>query len=219
MRIHTNGMSAFYERVWIKSIWKKNVLQTNFFYFKDFKQKKVKSDYAAIYNTGGYFFGKQNNFWNVNVLYGQKKIIAEKADQNGVRFSMVYLGGISLGILKPYGLSIVESDNFSLNPPETEVYFYDENNPEVFLSPSNTNTRIFGPAGLRHGFGGMKFIPGAHIKFGFNFDWSNRDAFIKSIEIGSQLDIYYKKLPVMITSRNKPYIFNLYLSFQMGKRW
>ncbi|MFT4969870.1 MAG: hypothetical protein ACI9O4_001621, partial [Chitinophagales bacterium] len=71
-RMHTNGFSAYFERVWIKSIWKKRVLQTNLFYFKDFKQKKVKSAYAEVYNANGYFYGKQNNFWNLNVLYGNK---------------------------------------------------------------------------------------------------------------------------------------------------
>lgn len=219
MRMHTNGFSALYERVWIKSIWKKRVLQTNFFYYKDFKQKKVKSPYAEVYNANGYFFGKQNNFWNVNVLYGQKKILAEKADKNGVRVSMVYLGGVSLGILKPYALEIVEQDNFSEAPPETVVRFYEENNPAIFLDPFNSSTRIFGPAGVKYGFNKIQPIPGIHGKFGFNFDWAGKENVVKSIELGAQVDIYYKKLPVMITSRNKPYVLNLYLAFQLGKRW
>jgi hypothetical protein len=219
MRMHTNGFSAFYERVWIKSIWKKQVLQTNFFYFKYFKQKKVKSPYAEVYNANGYFYGKQNSFWNVNVLYGQKKILAEKADKNGVRVSMIYMGGVSLGILKPYALSIVEQDNFSEAPPETVVRFYEENNSEVFLNPFNNETRIFGPAGMRYGFNKIKPVPGIHGKFGFNFDWAGKENVVKSIELGAQVDIYYRKLPVMISSRNKPYVLNLYLAFQLGKRW
>lgn len=218
-RLHTNGYSAYFERVWIKSIWKKRVIQTNFFYYKDFKEKKVKSPYAEVYNTSGYFYGKQNNFWNVNVLYGNKKILGEKADKNGVRVSMVYLGGVSLGILKAYGLDIVEQDKFSDAPPETVVRFYNENNPEVFLDPFNNNTRIFGPAGLRHGWNKIQPVPGVHAKFGFNFDWAGKENVVKSIELGTQVDIYYKKLPVMITSRSKPYILNLYLAFQLGKRW
>lgn len=218
-RMHTNGFSAYFERVWIKSIWKKRVLQTNFFYFKDFKQKKVKSAYAEVYNANGYFYGKQNNFWNLNVLYGNKKILAEKADKNGVRVSMIYLGGFSLGFLKPYGLDIVEQDQFSDAPPETVVEFYNENNPDVFLDPFNNDTRIFGPAGLRYGWNKLQPVPGLHAKFGFNFDWAGKENVVKSIELGTQVDIYYKKLPVMISSRSKPYILNLYLAFQLGKRW
>lgn len=218
-RFHTNGLSAFYERVWIKSIWKKRVLQTNFFYFKDFKQKKVKSPYAQVFNTNGYFYGKQNNFWNLNVLYGQKKILGEKADKNGVRVSMVYMGGISLGVLKPYGLAIVESEEFSNSPPATVVEFYDDNQSAIFLDPFNADTRIFGPAGFRYGFNKIQVVPGIHGKFGFNFDWASKENFVKALELGAQLDIYYKKLPVMITQRNKPYILNLYMSIQLGKRW
>lgn len=219
LRLHTNGYSAFYERVWIKSIWKKRVLQTNFFYFKDFKQKRVKSPYAEVYNTKGYYYGKQNNFWNVNVLYGNKKILGEKAEKNGVRVSMLYMGGVSLGILKPYGLDVVEAEQFNNAPPETVVRFYNEDNPNVFLDPFNNNTIIYGPAGIGQGWNKIQPVPGVHAKFGFNFDWAGRENVIKSIELGTQVDIYYKKLPVMITSRSKPYILNLYLAFQLGKRW
>ena len=220
VRLHTNGLSAYFERVWIKSIWKKRVIQTNFFYYQDFKQKKVKSPYAEVFNTSGYFYGKQNNFWNVNALYGSKKVLGEKAEKNGVRVSMVYLGGVSLGMLKPYGLEIVEEDNFFVStPPETVVRFYDENNPDVFLDPFNSNTRIFGAAGLRSGWNKIRPIPGVHAKFGFNFDWAGKENIVKSIELGAQVDVYYRKLPVMITSRNRPYIFNLYLAYQMGKRY
>jgi phosphopantetheinyl transferase (holo-ACP synthase) len=58
-----------------------------------------------------------------------------------------------------------------------------------------------------------------HAKFGFNFDWAGKENIVKSIELGAQVDVYYRKLPVMITSRNRPYIFNLYLAYQMGKRY
>lgn len=219
-RLHTNGFSAFYERVWIKSIWKKRVIQTNFFYFKDFKEKKVKSVYAQAFNAPAYFYGKQNNFWNVNFLYGNKKVIAEKADKAGVRLSMFYLGGVSLGILKPYALSIVERDEFNVQGiPQTEIYFYDSNNPSVFLSPLNDETRIYGAAGLRYGFNKIKPLPGVHAKFGFNFDWAGHEYLVKSIELGVQLDVYYKKIPVLISERNKPYILNLYMAFMLGKRW
>ena len=72
MKLHTNGYSAFYERVWIKNIWKKNVLQTNFFYFKDFRQKRIKTIYTDVFSAKKFFYGKQNHFWSVNLLYGQK---------------------------------------------------------------------------------------------------------------------------------------------------
>ncbi|MEZ4916180.1 MAG: hypothetical protein R2836_04255 [Chitinophagales bacterium] len=214
-RIHTNGFSAFFERVWIKNIWKRNVLQTNFFYYRSFKDRKTKSIYTSYSDAVPYFYGKQNNFWSINVLYGQKKVIAEKAEKSGVRLCFVYMGGVSLGILKPYGLKIIEQSDVG----NTKVYFYDENNPEVFLDPLNANTHIYGAAGIGAGFNKIKPVAGAHLKFGLNFDWASRESFIKSLEVGTQVDIYYKKLPVYITNRNKPYILNLYLGIQLGKRW
>ena len=219
VKMHTNGFGANFERVWIKSIWKRNVLQTNFFYFKDFKEKRTKTPYSQVFNAPAYIYGKQNNFWNINLLYGQKKVLGEKADKNGVRVSMFYLGGVTLGILKPYVLAIVGQENFSEVPPITQVYFYDEDAPSIFLDPFNADTRIYGAAGIRYGFNKIKPIPGVHAKFGFNFDWAGHEFLVKSIEVGAQLDVYYKKLPIMITERNKTYILNLYLAFQLGKRW
>jgi len=216
-KLHSNGLGANFERVWIKSIWKRNVLQTNFFFYKDFKEKKTETPYAQVYNAAKYFYGKQNNFFNINLLYGQKKVLGEKAEKNGVRVSMFYLGGFSLGFLKPYALSIVTND-FN-EAPETEVFFYDEDQSEIFLEPFSTNTRIYGAAGLQYGFNKIKLIPGVHAKFGFNFDWASWEYMVKSVELGVQLDVYYKKLPIMITDRNKPYILNVYVAFQLGKRW
>ena len=91
-RLHTNGLSAYFERVWIKSIWKKRVIQTNFFYYQDFKQKKVKSPYAEVFNTSGYFYGKQNNFWNVNALYGSKKVLGATWTTRGRSTFSVVIG-------------------------------------------------------------------------------------------------------------------------------
>lgn len=215
MRMHTNGYSAYFERVWIKSIWKKRVLQTNFFYFKDFREKKIKTIYTDVFNAKKYFYGKQNNFWSINVLYGQKKVLGEKADKNGVRVSMIYLGGVSLGVIKPYAILLTEP---GVEQPVTEVTFYDESNEAAFLDLDPTQV-VYGAAGLRYGWNRLQPVPGVHGKFGFNFDWASKEYLVKSIEIGAQLDIYYRTLPVMVSERNRPFILNLYLAFQLGKRW
>ncbi|MGB1247975.1 MAG: hypothetical protein ACPG4Z_03760 [Chitinophagales bacterium] len=210
-RLHTNGFSAFYERVWVKNIWKKSVLQTDFFYYKDYRESKTDVSPALSTSNRTYIYGKQNNFFQFKLGYGQRKIIANKMDQKGVRFSWFYMGGVSLGLLKPYHLEI-KKDN------ESSFYAYGEIPDDVFLS-IDSNNAVLGAGGVQYGFNKLKPLPSIYGKFGFNFDWANKEYFVKALEVGVQLDVFYKKLPIMITSRNKPYILNFYMSIQMGKRW
>lgn len=216
-RFHTNGFSTQFERVWINSIYKKTVLQANFFYFKDFKETRQQSIYTINGIQRKFFYGKQNTFFTLNVSYGKRKILANKMEKNGVRVSMVYMGGVSLGVLKPYNLEFI--DVGSDNEFTTFVEPYAEGvNDSIFLNNS-ASSRIVGGAGARYGFNGLQFRPGLHGKFGFNFDWANREYLVKAMELGVQVDVFYKNIDVLISDRNKPYILNFYLSLQMGKRW
>jgi hypothetical protein len=51
-----------------------------------------------------------------------------------------------------------------------------------------------------------------------HLDWGAFDEFLRALEVGIQLDIYPKKLPIMVNSENRPYFMNLYVSLQLGKR-
>ena len=212
-RFHTNGFSTFFERVWIKNIYKKNLIQASFFYYKDFKEQKVSSN---LINSQGvqkkFIYGKQNTFFTFDFFYGQRKVLANKMDKNGVRVSMMYGGGVTLGILKPYYLEFTNDLSTRFVAP------YSETNDSAFLDVSPSST-IIGAAGARYGFNQIKLRPGIQGKFGFNFDWANREYFVKALELGAQVDIFYKGVDILISDRSKPYIFNLYLQLQLGKRW
>jgi hypothetical protein len=214
-RLHSNGLSAFYERVWIKSTWKSNILQVNYFQYKDLKEQRQKSIYFINGTQKRFIYGKQNNFFSVNALFGQRKVLADRADVKGVKVSMTYLGGVSLGFLKPYYLEFIRQtgDGF-----DTFVEPYTGENDSIFLDNSN-QSRIVGRGGIQYGFGEMVPIPGAHGKFGFHFDWGKNQNLVSALELGVQLDIYYRNIPIMITERNRPFIMNVYLAFQLGKRW
>lgn len=214
-RLHTNGLSMFYERVWIKDIYKKNILQTNFFYHFDVRQQRQKSNFFIDGTQKRFVYAKENTFFSLNVLFGQRKMLAGKAEKSGVSVSMVYMGGISLGILKPYYLEFLQptGDGF-----DTFVEPYTGENDSIFLDNSNTST-IIGRAGPRYGFNELVFLPGAHGKFGFNFDFGKNETLITALEAGVQLDIFYRNLNILITDRSRPFLLNFYVSFQMGNRW
>lgn len=214
-RMHTNGFSAFFERAWIKSIWKSNLLHVNYYHHRDLKEQRQKSIYIINGVQKRFIYGKQNNYFNFNVSYGQRKVLAERADIRGVKVSMVYMGGVSLGLLKPYYLEFIRrtGDGFT-----TFVEPYTGENDSIFLN-NGSQSIIVGRAGIQYGFGEMQFLPAAHGKFGFQFDFGRNPNLVSALQLGAQLDIHYRNIPIMITERNRPFIFNLYLSYQIGKRW
>ena len=69
------------------------------------------------------------------------------------------------------------------------------------------------------GVGETKLLPGAFARLSVHFDWCAFDEFIKSIDAGVMLDVFPKKVPIMVNQENKPYFLNLYLNLQLGKRW
>jgi len=221
-RFMTNGWNVFGERNKIMSIYKTRVLQFEFMEFRDLKQTKQQPvDYYNISSfldsNKDYFFGKQNNFYAFHVGYGYRKRIAGKADKNGVKVMLTYLGGVSLGILKPYYLEYIDSTYVEEN---TTTYIivndrYREENKEKFLN----HALITSASGFSHGLIEIEPVPGVYGKLGLNFDWATHDQFVKALELGISLDIYYKRIPIMVQEKNRNYFIGLYLGFQFGKRW
>ena len=101
LRLQTNGFTILGEYGWIKDIHRTRLLQLEYSYYVDFRQKKQHS----LQGGSDYLFGLQNRFHTIRVAYGFKRTIADKAKLNGVRLSAVFFGGISLGLLKPYYLN------------------------------------------------------------------------------------------------------------------
>ncbi len=223
IKLLSNSWSIFGERAKILSIWKTRFFDFAFMEYKNYKQTKQQPvDYYNISSfldsNKDYFFGKQNNFYVIHLGYGYKKRIADKADKNGVRLSMTYLGGFSLGLTKPYYLEYIDSTYVEENVTTYIIVNerYSEENADKFLDESLITSASGFSLGLRE----IKPIPGVYGKIGLNFDWASNDQFVKALEVGVNLDVYYKRVPIMVGSdHNKPYFLGAYLSFQMGKRW
>jgi len=207
-RLQSNGITLFAEYGWIKDLKTTRLLQLEYTYDIDYRMKKDKS---PIQNGRDYFYGLQNHFHIIRVTYGVKRTLAEKADHNGVRLSFVGFGGIALGLLKPYYLNIQQSDT-NLNAVPTR---YSSATASQFLNQS----AILEAAPIRYGLNQIQPVPGLTAKVALDFDWGIKDEFVKSLEAGMVLDVYYKRLPIYANSYNRFYQFGVYLSFQFGKRW
>ena len=209
LRLQTNGFTIFGEYGWIKDIHRTRLLQLEYSYYVDFRQKKQHS----LQGGADYLFGLQNRFHTIRVAYGFKRTIADKANRNGVRLSAVFFGGISLGLLKPYYLNLLQNTDGSA--PQIKPERYSLANADRFL---NKDT-IVGAAPIRYGLSQMQPVAGLHIKAALDFDWGVKDEFVKALEAGVMFDCYYKRLPIMINNSNRFYQAAFYVSFQFGKRW
>ena len=210
LRIQTNGISLYGEFGWIKDIYRTRILQLEYTYYIDYRQKKQK---APSQSGRDYLYGFQNRFHEINLSYGIKRTIADKASRNGVRVSFIFFGGFSLGLLKPYYLELLQPTDGGI--PQSKPERYSTANADRFLSKDS----ISGAAPIRFGLNQMEPVPGVHLKSGLNFDWGTKDEYVKALEAGIALNLYYKRLPIMINNSNRFYQIALYMSFHFGKRW
>ena len=109
----------------------------------------------------------------------------------------------------------VESEGIPDRVLRTEKYTPE--NAEKFA----TFNEIFGGAGYFKGFNELRIIPGIQANLGLFFSMGAFDKYVKAMEVGLMVDVFSKKLPIMIETdevSNKPYFINFYVKFVMGRR-
>jgi hypothetical protein len=216
IKIQTNGFSLYLTKGWIKNIYKTHLIQAEYQYFTNYKDKKSAPDPRYIQDGRKFYYGMQNRFHTIRLSYGFERALADKADRNGVRLSFIGFVGFSLGLIKPYYLEKLDYRDPATGDFVTSLMRYDGNNESVFLNKDS----IYQAAPFYRGI--EKMIPtfGGHIKAGLNFDWGTRDRFVKALEVGAQLDVFYQKIPIYVNrDANRFFHPALYLGFHFGKRW
>jgi hypothetical protein len=219
IRMHTYGFALSTSIGRIKTYYLTNYFHLEVGEIRHPKEQRQSFDYPSNGKTSRSFvYGKQNSFLVVRAGKGAKRYLSEKAKRKGVAVGINYEGGVALGILKPYYLDFWRSD--SNNP--SNVYIISEkytgDNEDSFLDIS----RIYGSSGFLKGFNEISVVPGVQGKFGVHFAWGAFDEFVKAFEAGIMVDVFFKKIPIIVevqNAENRPFFINLYLSLQLGKRW
>lgn len=222
-RLNSDGWSFLVHRGFIKTEAEKP--HTTVLWF-DLSEKKNPKEYRsmnenfAVVNPGeikpmSYKYGKINNFYQLKIGYGNSKPISGFLDRKSVTINWVYGAGLSLGMLKPYYLDILV--------PEGNVYIrkfdkYSETNKESFLDLNNQGT-IVGGSDFTRGISEIKIKPGLALRSGFFFNYTTSRKTFMGVEIGASAEFYSQKIPIMITTANSAYFFNIYADFRFGKRW
>lgn len=213
-RLNTGGWSVFMERGVVKSEEKESDFFYNLRYAQvEFSEKKHPKEMRSASGGGGsegartFIYGKINNFYTLKLGYGNRRMIAGKPDPGTVSIHWIYTGGLSLGMTKPY---------YVISGSGEDIKYSDEDQ-EDFLDGRN----IGGASGWSKGLKEIKVIPGLQMRTGLHFDFAPRERRKTklAIETGITAELYSKNIELMANQKAVPYFFNLYLSFQFGRRW
>ena len=181
---------------------------------KSVKEQRQSGDPNISRSFRPYVYGKQNTMLVVRGGWGAKRYYSEKAKHKGVAVGISYGIGPSLGILKPYYLALRRPSPD--NPGSSRVVHerYSESNASIFLD----NTRILGAAPFTKGLKEISVLPGANATLAFHMDWGAFDEVVKALEIGLQVDVFPRKVPILVSEENSPVFFNFFVNLQLGKR-
>lgn len=221
IRLHTNGFALGVNIGKIKTYYRTRFYQFEIGELKHSKENRQSFDYQSGINgrsSRSFIFGKRNSFFALRAAIGEKKYLTAKAKDRGLSAGYTYSIGPTLGLLKPYFLELFRSED-GRDFISTEKF--SDDNASFFLDERN----IFGSAGFSRGLKEISVVPGFHAKAGIHLDWGAFDEFVKAIEAGFMLDVFVRRVPILvenvdiINAENRPFFLNLYLNIQLGKRY
>lgn len=204
IQLRTNGYGAFYELGKRRSPRYTNIYSIEITEIKHRKENKMGG--AENFFSNSFIYGKEFNFYQGKLGFGQQYILGQKGNKNGVAITASLSGGLSLGFLKPYYLEVNDA-----NGARTIKYADDST---LFLSGGNIN----GGGGFVKGWNELKLKPGAFIKTALRFDFGRYNEKVQALEIGMSLDAYSQKIPIMILNDPQQLFFQGHIAFVFGGR-
>ncbi|MCG8411863.1 MAG: hypothetical protein MI739_11340 [Bacteroidales bacterium] len=168
--------------------------------------KEVKSK-ALSSSSKSFVFGKKNSVFDLRFGYGKQNQLNSKKERGSVAIRYFYSLGGDVAFLKPiyYDITYVLPDGTLLKEQEK------------FNAEIHKSSDVDGRTSFFKGFSEMQFVPGAFIKGGFNFEFSQSETFIHAIEAGIIFQAYISKLDIMAIDNNQRFLFNIYACYRFGK--
>lgn len=202
--LNTDGFALSYREGKRINFLNKRVLEFDIGTLKHPKEVKISN---PSYETPGTFvFGKLNSVLFFRAGYGHQREIYKKADLGGVAVRYFYSAGPVVAFIKPIYYRII---NF-LSGNEYEIV------EEKFDVKKHEPSMIYSKAAFTKGLDETKLLPGLYAKGGFNFEYSKQDKILHAIELGAQINVFPKKIPIMATASNKAIFFSLFVSYRFG---
>jgi hypothetical protein len=206
-QLRTNGYGAFYELGKMKTNRKTNIYRIDFTEIKDHKEEK--STAGGVIFGNPYVYGKENNFYQITLGFGQQYILGQKGNKNGVSVSAIYNGGLAVGLKRPYYVEARDAVTGT-----NRFISYKDPDKTLFLD----NASIIGGGGLGRGWGEIKMAPGAFAKIALRFDYGRFNDAVSGLEIGISGDFYSSKIPVLLFQKERQFFYQAYIAVLFGKR-
>ena len=207
VQMRTNGYGFFLEKGKTKSQSITTLYNIEFNEIKHRKEDKLPNGTGGISFGNPYIYGKLNNFYQLQLGFGQQRILGQKGNKNGVAVSLIYKGGLSLGLLRPYYIDVL--DNNRVN----KTIKYTPQDSALFVSGF-----IVGGGGLGKGWNEMEFKPGVFAKTSLRFDFGRFNEVVSAIEIGVSADFYSSKIPQMLFQKENQFFYQGHISVMFGHR-
>jgi hypothetical protein len=215
IKINSDGYGIFLDKGWLKGgddfgsenrdkLFNVRVLEFELSERKNPKEKLTSSSSPGVpgLSSSSYILGKINKFYTAKLGYGNRKLIAGKPEPGTFSLHWVYMGGVSVALLKPYYLQIRGGGDQK----------YDSTN-ENFINPNS----IEGRSSFFKGFNEMKIKPGLYLKTALHIDFSNKRKTLWAMEVGVNAEMYTQKIQEMVWSDPKSIFVNCYAAFSFGK--
>lgn len=203
----TNGYGGFYEMGFMKTNRKTNIFRLDITEIKHQKEEKLSTAGSIFSFSNPFFYGKINNFYQATLGFGQQHMLGQKGNKNGVALSLVYNGGLAVGLLKPYYIDVEDANG------QTRTIKYSQADSALFLGPT-----IIGGGGFGKGWGEMKIKPGAFVKTALRFDYGRFNEVVSGIEVGLSADFYASKIQILANQKDQNLFFQGYISILFGRR-
>lgn len=213
VKLNSDGWGLLFEKGYMKTVNKSMLYSIEFGERKDRKEQKVSKFISGTPFLGNSLvFGKQFNFYYFKLGAGQSFLLGGKGNRNGVAVSAIYNAGISLGMLKPYYLDIIDPSSGE----EATIRYNNDNsrNDSLFVNPQF----ITGGAGIFKGTNEIKVKPGVYLKGSLRFDYGRYNELISAIETGFNVEYYTSGTAIMIDNPSKKSYINVFIAFEFGKR-
>jgi len=204
LQLNTNGWGLGYRYGDRINYFEKRNYEIDFSIIKHAKEVKSSN---TFFSSESFVFGKLNYVFDLRAGYGKQNEMFSKRDPGSVAIRYFYSIGPSVAILKPIYYEI-------LYPVNDSVYGIRK---EKFNEDIHTSGDIRGKSSFFDGFDEIKLVPGAYLKAGFNFEFSQSETLIHALEAGIMLQAYLSDLEIMAVDDNQQFYFTLFVSYRFGK--
>lgn len=203
LEINTSGGALWFQHGRTPDYYNKHFWEVGLGYSMHPKNVRIKNTYYA--GATSYCYGKLCDLFFLRCGYGYQRTIHHKPYWGGVSIRYTLSGGLSLGLVFPTYLRIVDW----YGVVKTEQY-----NPE-----KHGLDDILGHAPFWTNMAHMSYPrPGFYGKTGFAFDFSKNLMKIHTLEIGICMDMVFPYVQQYAYNKAKSFYLAGYLSYNVGKK-